>query len=72
MKKTTADVPPKVGSEYAKAKRPQAVAEAVGDGYTDTKRMRKARLETGKEQFGLPMSPGKKGLKLRVHISGDK
>jgi len=69
-KKTTADVPPKVAGEYAKARRPQAVSEAVGDGYTKTKKMQKARSGMGKEQFGLPKTPGK-GLMLRVHISSD-
>ena len=43
MKKTTADVPPSVASEYKKAPRAQAVAEATGDGYTDTKNMKKAK-----------------------------
>ena len=63
MKKTTADVPPSVASEYAKAPRVQAVAEATGDGYTKTKLMQKAGTTTGasKGQFGLPKS-GKRSV----------
>jgi hypothetical protein len=59
--KTTADVPPSVASEYAKARRPQAVSEAIGDGYTKTKTMQKARSTPAKGQFGLPKSG--KGMK---------
>ena len=61
--KTTADVPPSVASEYAKAPRPQAVAEATGDGYTKTKLMQKAGTTTGaaKGQYGLPKS-GKRSV----------
>ena len=61
MKKTTADVPPAVASEYAKAPRPHATSEAIGDGYTKTKAMQKARASLGKGQFGLPRSKKKKG-----------
>lgn len=58
--KTTADVPPSVAAEYAKAPRPDAVAQAEGDGYTKTKKMQKAQ-QPGKSsgQFGLPKSTGK-------------
>ena len=72
MKKTTADVPPMVSNEYKKAPRSQAVAEATGDGYTDTKKMKKGKMAP-KGQFGLPQSPGKLpgGLKLRVSILPD-
>ena len=43
-KKTTADVPPSVAAEYKKAPRGQAVAEATGDGYTDTRKMKKGKM----------------------------
>lgn len=60
MPKTTADVPPSVASEYSRAPRPQAVSEAIGDGYTKTKPMQKARAAPARKgQFGLPKS-GKK------------
>lgn len=70
IKKTTADVPPSVASEYAKAPAKQAISEAVGDGYTETKKMQKG-AQGGSKQFGLPRSPGKgaPGVVLRVHIS---
>lgn len=57
-KMTTAKVPPDVASEYAKASRPQAASEAIGDGYTKTKEMQKARSKKS-PQFGLPASPKK-------------
>ena len=72
--KTTADVPPQVAKEYAKATRGQAVSEATGDGYTTTKPMKKAQQgpKSGK-QFGLPKSPGKgpPGLRLRISVRPD-
>lgn len=72
MKKTTADVPKSVASEYSKARRPQAVSEAVGDGYTKTKQMQKARSSpASRSQFGLPKSPPKGGLRLRISIEPD-
>jgi hypothetical protein len=64
MKKTTADVPPFVASEYAKAPRAQAVSEAVGDGYTKTKIMQKARASKSKGQFGLPKTGKKPPMKM--------
>jgi len=66
MAKTTADVPPQVAKEYAKAPRPQAVAEATGDGYTKTKKMQKGQQQ--KSQFGLPKSPG---VHLRIRVMPD-
>lgn len=70
MKKTTADVPPKVASEYGKASRPEAVAEATADGYAKTKKMQKGAQSKG--QFGLPKSPGKgPGLHLRISVRPD-
>ena len=66
-KKTTADVPRSVASEYKKAPRNQAAAEATGDGYTDTKKMKKAKMAP-KGQFGLPQSPG---VRLRIHVIPD-
>lgn len=67
-KKTAADVPKSVAAEYKKAPRAQAAAEATGDGYTDTKKMKKAKMTGGKGQFGLPQSPG---IKLRIHVIPD-
>ena len=61
--KTTAGIPPKVASEYAGARRPSAVSQALGHGYTKTKEMQKARSKPS-SQFGLPKSvkaPFKKG-----------
>ena len=66
-KKTTADVPPSVAAEYRKAPRGQAVAEATGDGYTDTQKMKKGKMAP-KRQFGLPPSPG---VRLRIHVIPD-
>jgi hypothetical protein len=61
--RTTADVPPNVASEYKKAPRSHAIAEATGDGYTKTKLMQKAGTTTGaaKGQYGLPKS-GKRSV----------
>ena len=53
--KTTADVPPSVASEFAKAPRPSAASEAIASGYTKTKAMQEARSSPSK-QFGLPKS----------------
>jgi hypothetical protein len=61
--KTTADVPPSVAPEYAKARRPDAVAQATGDGYTTTKKMQKGAQEP--KQFGLPKSNKKPPMKMR-------
>lgn len=59
--KTTADVPPSVASEYSRATRPHAVAEADGDGYTKTRPMQKAQQPPAKKgQYGLPKSPKKR------------
>jgi|KBSMisStandDraft_5_1062788.scaffolds.fasta_scaffold218544_2 hypothetical protein len=60
--KTTADMPPQIASEYKKAPRAQAAAEATGDGYTTTRPMKKAAVSKG--QFGLPPSvKSSKGMK---------
>jgi hypothetical protein len=68
--KTTADVPPDVASEFSKARRPEAVAEAEGTGYTKTKKMQKGAQSKG--QFGLPQSPGKgPGVHLRIKVMPD-
>jgi hypothetical protein len=70
MKNTTADVPPQAAAEFAKARRPEAVAEADGAGYTKTKKMQKGAQQPS--QFGLPKSPGKgPGLHLRISIHPD-
>ena len=63
FKKTTADVPPQAASEFAKASRPEAIAEADGHGYTKTKPLMRAQQSPAKSQFGLPKSP-KKGPKM--------
>jgi hypothetical protein len=71
MPKTTADVPPNAASEFAKARRPSAIADATGSpGYTTTKAMQKG-MQPGKgsKQFGLPKSPPKGGSGLRLRIS---
>lgn len=74
LEKTTADVPKSVAAEYKKAPRNQAAAEATGDGYTDTKKMKKGKMAP-KGQFGLPPS-GKPansgpGVRLRIHVIPD-
>ena len=60
MPKTTADIPTKVASEFIKAPRPSAIAEAEGAGYTKTLPMQKAQQKSSK-QYGLPRSG--KGMK---------
>ena len=66
MAKTTADVPPSVASEYAKASRPHAVAEADGDGYTKTAKMAKAQKPkfVKSNQYGLPKSGARSIVKM--------
>ena len=59
--KTTADVPPDVASEFTKAPRGLAIADATASpGYTTTKPMQQGMQSKSKSQFGLPKSPGKK------------
>jgi hypothetical protein len=71
-KKTTADVPPQAAGEFAKAPRPEAVAEADGAGYAKTKKMQKGAQSKSKGQFGLPPSPGKgPGIHLRISVRPD-
>ena len=72
MKKTTADVPPDVASEFSRAPRSSAIADATGSpGYTTTKKMQKGQQQ-GKGQFGLPQSPGKGGgVHLRIKVMPD-
>ena len=68
--KTTADVPPDVASEFAKAPRSSAIADATSTGYTTTKKMQKGQQSKG--QFGLPPSPGKgPGVHLRISVRPD-
>ena len=68
-KKTTADVPASVASEFSKTSRPSAVADATGSpGYTTTKKMQKGQQAKGKGQFGLPKSPG---VHLRIRVMPD-
>ena len=62
--KTTADVPPSVASEYKKAPRAQAAAEATGDGYTTTRPMKKA--QRSKSQFGLPKTTVSRKLPVKM------
>lgn len=65
MPKTTADIPPSVGAEYAKQPRASAVASAEGDGYTKTKPLQRAQQGNGaKSQFGLPKSGKKPPMKM--------
>lgn len=66
FKKTTADVPPVAAMEFAKAARPEAIAEAEGAGYTKTKPLRKAQ-QPGQHgrQFGLPKSGAMKAMKMK-------
>lgn len=64
MPKTIADVPPVAAAEFAKAPRPEAVAEADGAGYAKTKPMQRAQQKGGK-QFGLPKSGAMKAMKMR-------
>ena len=71
-KKTTADVPPDVASEFSKAPRSSAIADATSTGYTTTKKMQKGMQGKGKGQFGLPQSPGKgPGVHLRIKVMPD-
>jgi hypothetical protein len=66
MARTTADVPPRVAAEFAKAPRPEAIAEADGAGYAKTKPMQKAQRPPQRpSQFGLPKSGGKKAMKMK-------
>jgi hypothetical protein len=71
MARTTADVPPQVASEFSRASRPSAIADATGSpGYTTTKAMQKGMQSPS--QFGLPKSPPKgPGVKLRIHVMPD-
>lgn len=62
-KKTTADVPPSVAPEFAKASRPTAVSDATATGYATTKPMQKGLKS--KSQFGLPKSGSMKAMKMR-------
>jgi hypothetical protein len=69
-KKTTADVPPDAASEFAKAPRSSAIADATGTGYTTTKKMQQGQQSKG--QFGLPPSPGKgPGVRLKITVHPD-
>jgi hypothetical protein len=66
FKKTTADVPPVAAMEFAKAPRPEAIAEAEGAGYAKTKPLQKAQQPGQRSrQFGLPKSSGMKAMKLK-------
>jgi hypothetical protein len=82
MARTTADVPPNAASEFSKAPRPSAVADATGSpGYTETKAMQKGKTAgKSKGQFGLPKSPGKgppmqmggnPGVHLKIRVMPD-
>lgn len=65
FKKSIADVPPVAADEFAKAPRPEAIAEADGAGYAKTKPMFKAQQKS-KSQFGLPKSgKGMKAMKMK-------
>ena len=60
--KTTADIPPSVAPVYDKLNRPSAASQAVADGYTETRELKKARSKPSK-QFGLPKSGKKRFMK---------
>lgn len=66
FKKTTADVPPQAASEFSKASRPEAVAEADGAGYTKTAKLAKAAKPkfVKSSQFGLPKSGARSIVKM--------
>lgn len=71
VSKTTASVPKSVASEYSKASKPHAVAEADGDGYTKTAPMKKAQKPGGSKQFGLPKSGVSKTMRMsKRHMPG--
>ena len=64
MPRTTADVPLNEASEFARAPRPEAIAEADGAGYAKTKPMQKAQQPPRRpSQFGLPKSGATKVTK---------
>ena len=62
--KDISSIPPKAASEFARAPRPEAVAEATATGYTKTKPMAKAQQKNSR-QFGLPKSGGMKAMKMK-------
>lgn len=62
--KDISSIPPRVASEFAKAPRPTAVADATATGYTKTKPMAKAQQKSS-SQFGLPKSGGMKAMKMK-------
>ena len=64
--KTTADVPPQIAAEYAKAPRGRAPADAMADGYTKTKAMQRAQQKPSKGQFGLPKSTISRKLPVKM------
>jgi hypothetical protein len=64
FKKTTASMPMNEASEFKKASRPEAIAEAEGDGYAKTKPMQKTQVK-GSKQFGLPKSGSMKAMKMK-------
>jgi hypothetical protein len=66
--KTAADVPPGAAAEFAKAPRPEAVAEAEGTGYAMTKKLQKAAKSKG--QFGLPASDNSRPMRMGKGMKG--
>jgi hypothetical protein len=54
--KTTAHIPPSVAAQYNRLERPSAASQAIADGNTETRELRKARASPAKGQFGLPKS----------------
>jgi hypothetical protein len=66
MPRTTASVPPEAASEFVRAPRPEAVAEAESAGYAKTRPMQKAQQPgKSKGQYGLPKSGGMKVMKMK-------
>jgi hypothetical protein len=65
-KKTIADVPPGVASEFKRTVRPDAVADATATGYATTAPMARAQLPgKSSKQFGLPKSGAVKAMKMK-------
>lgn len=66
FKKTTADIPPVIANDFAKASRPSAIAEAESTGYVKNMPMKKAQhQQKSSKQFGLPKSGGMKAMKMK-------
>jgi hypothetical protein len=59
-------VPSFAAAEFARAPRPEAIAEADGQGYVKTRPMQKAQQPPRRPgQYGLPKSGGSKVMKMK-------